>query len=63
MVDQYPYSEKLKKGDGMKEIILYNPISWITIFWLVAIFYSWCSSTFKLEGSWKNLDKSIHWRN
>ena len=46
----------------MRELILYNPITWVTFFWLFAIVYSWCSNTFKLEGSWKNLDKSIHFK-
>ena len=46
----------------MKNMI-YNPIVWITMFWVMVFVYGWINQTFKFEGSWKNLDKSIHWRN
>ena len=44
------------------EAILYNPIIWIIYFYVIAFFCAWCSNTFRFEGSWKNLDKSIHWK-
>jgi len=46
----------------MLEQLIYNPISWIIIFWVVVILYAWCWITFKLEGSWKGLDKSINFK-
>ena len=49
-----------------KEFLLYNPIVWILVIILGGAFLSWlywyCKTTFKLEGSWKGLDKSITWR-
>ena len=48
------------------ELIIYNPITWILIFWILIILFSYvywyCKNTFKLEGSWKKLDKSINFR-
>ena len=44
------------------EFLLYNPIMWIIYFYVIAFFYAWCSNTFRLEGSWKKLDKSIHFK-
>ena len=50
----------------MLKLILYNPFTWITIIILFGCFLSWlywyCKHTFKFEGSWKNLDKTINWR-
>jgi len=50
-----------------KEILLYNPFVWILVLILGGSFLSWfiwyCKTNFQLRGSWKNLDKSIHWRN
>ena len=50
----------------MLELILYNPFAWVAIILVVGIFlswfYWWCKHTFKFEGSWKNLDKTINWR-
>ena len=48
------------------EAILYNPFTWILILLFVLIFWSWFlwwfRNTFRFEGSWKKLDKSIHWK-
>ena len=49
-----------------KEIILYNPFVWILVIVLGGAFLSWfywyCKTTFRLEGSWSKLDKSINFR-
>ena len=55
------------EGDNMwKELILYNPIVWVLILVLGGSFLSWlywyCKTNFILKGSWRELDKSIHWR-
>ena len=48
------------------EAILYNPFTWILILLFVLIFWSWFlwwfRNTFRFEGSWKKLDKSIHFK-
>ena len=48
------------------EYIIYNPFTWMLILLLGGCFLSWliwyCKTTFKLEGSWKKLDKSINFR-
>ena len=48
------------------ELILYNPILWIVSLLFVSILFShlywYCKRNFELKGSWKNLDKSIHWK-
>ena len=48
------------------EVIFYNPFTWILILILGGAFLSWfCwwfKNTFRFEGSWSKLDKSIHWR-
>ena len=48
------------------KILLYNPIMWIVYFWVLTLLWSYaywyCKKHLYFEGSWKNLDKSIHWR-
>ena len=48
------------------ELLIYNPIMWVMYIILGGSFLSWlywyCKTNFKLKGSWKHLDKSIHWR-
>ncbi len=48
------------------ELILYNPIVWIFLFWVGIIIFSYvywyCKHHFYFEGSWKKLDKSINWK-
>ena len=48
------------------ELILYNPITWILIFWFVIILYSYIywyyKNTFELKCSLKKLYKSINFR-
>ena len=48
------------------ELLIYNPIAWMGIFWLVGILlshvYWYCKNTFEFKGSWKKLDKSIHFK-
>ena len=48
------------------ELIIYNPIAWILIFWILIILFSYvywyCKNTFRFEGSWKKLDKSINFK-
>ena len=48
------------------ELILYNPVVWIALLLFGGCFLSWlywyCKTNFELKGSWKHLDKSIHWR-
>ena len=48
------------------ELLLYNPIVWRFIFWVVVTLFSYgywyCKTNFRLEGSWKKLDKSIHFK-
>ncbi len=47
-------------------LLLYNPIMWIVIFWIIILLFSYtywyCKNTFRFEGSWKKLDKSIHFK-
>ena len=49
-----------------KYLLLYNPVVWVTLFIFGSCFLSWlywyCKRNFELKGSWKELDKSIHWR-
>ena len=48
------------------EFLIYNPFTWILTLILGGSFFSWlywyCKNTFKLEGSWKKLDKSINFK-
>ena len=48
------------------ELVLYNPIIWIVGFWLFLIplsyAYWYCKRHFYFKGSWKKLDKSIHYK-
>jgi len=48
------------------EFLIYNPIMWILFFILGGSFLSWlywyCKNTFELKGSWKKLDKSMHFK-
>ena len=50
----------------MKELLFYNPIMWIVWFYVLCILFSYiywyCKRHFYFKGSWKRLDKSIHWR-
>ena len=50
----------------IKELLIYNPIMWAKYIILGGAFLSWlywyCKTNFYLSGSWKELDKSIHWR-
>ena len=46
--------------------LLYNPIIWImgVLFFGIAFsnLYWWCKNNLELRGSWKKLDKSLHWK-
>ena len=48
------------------EALLYNPIVWVMGLLVFGICYSnlhwWCKTNLELKGSWKKLDKSIHWK-
>ena len=43
-------------------LLIYNPILWIVYFYLFFLVWGWFKANVELQGSWKNLDKSIHWR-
>ena len=49
----------------MKDI-LYNPVVWVLFIIFGGSFLSWfywyCKTNFELKGSWKKLDKSIHFK-
>jgi len=51
---------------GDIKYLFLNPFSLIAGLLLIGSFLSWlywyCKRTFVLKGSWKNLDKSMHWR-
>ncbi len=50
----------------MLDMIIYNPFTWvISLLFFGCVFsyvYWYCKRNFELKGSWKHLDKSIHWR-
>ena len=46
--------------------LMYNPIVWVMGLLFFGIIFSqcywYCKTNFELKGSWKQLDKSIHWK-
>ena len=48
------------------ELLLYNPFMWAVSILFIGCFFSWffwwLKNTFKFKGSWKKLDKSIHFK-
>ena len=54
----------MNEGEIMwKELLIYNPILWIVYFYLFFFVWGWLKANVELKGSWKQLDKSIHWKN